>query len=63
MRIAFIGTRGVPARYSGFETCVEQVGRRMVERGHEVVVVYCRSGHYSTRPLEHLGCSSATCLR
>ena len=31
MRVAFIGTRGVPASYSGFETCVEQVGRRMVE--------------------------------
>lgn len=54
MRVAFIGTRGVPATYSGFETCVEQVGRRMVERGHEVIV-YCRSGHYSTRPAEHLG--------
>jgi glycosyltransferase involved in cell wall biosynthesis len=54
MRVAFIGTRGVPATYSGFETCVEQVGRRMVERGQEVVV-YCRSGHYSERPPEHLG--------
>src|SRR5713226_3096980 len=54
MRVAFIGTRGVPATYSGFETCVEQVGRRMVDRGHEVVV-YCRSGHYSERPPEYLG--------
>jgi glycosyltransferase involved in cell wall biosynthesis len=44
MRIAFIGTRGVPAHYSGFETCVEQVGRRLVERGHEVTV-FCRSGY------------------
>jgi glycosyltransferase involved in cell wall biosynthesis len=54
MRVAFIGTRGVPATYSGFETCVEQVGRRMVERGHEVVV-YCRSGHFAERPAEYLG--------
>ncbi len=54
MRIAFIGTRGVPATYSGFETCVEQVGRRMVERGHEVIV-YCRSTHYRDRPPEYLG--------
>ncbi|WP_232376144.1 DUF1972 domain-containing protein [Amycolatopsis aidingensis] len=37
-----IGTRGVPARYGGFETCVEEVGRRLAERGHEVTV-YCRS--------------------
>lgn len=41
MRIALVGTRGVPARYGGFETCVEEVGRRLAERGHEVVV-YCR---------------------
>ena len=30
--------------YSGFETCVEQLGQRFVERGHEVTV-YCRSHH------------------
>ncbi len=41
MRIALIGTRGVPARYGGFETCVEEVGARLVDAGHEVVV-YCR---------------------
>lgn len=37
-----LGTRGVPARYGGFETAVEEVGRRLVEAGHEVVV-YCRN--------------------
>ncbi|MGH3469355.1 MAG: DUF1972 domain-containing protein, partial [Thermocrispum sp.] len=41
MRIAMIGTRGVPARYGGFETCVEEVGGRLVDRGHRVTV-YCR---------------------
>lgn len=41
MRIALIGTRGVPARYGGFETAVEEVGRRMASSGHEVTV-YCR---------------------
>lgn len=41
MRVAMLGTRGVPARYGGFETCVEEVGRRLVDVGHEVVV-YCR---------------------
>ena len=44
MNIALLGTRGIPASYSGFETCVEQLGRRLVERGHQVVV-YCRSHH------------------
>ncbi len=54
MQIAFIGTRGVPASYSGFETCVEQVGRRMVDRGHEVTV-FCRSGHYREHPKTYRG--------
>ncbi len=42
LKIALLGTRGVPAAYSGFETCVEQLGSRLVERGHEVTV-YCRT--------------------
>ena len=46
LRIALVGTRGVPARYSGFETCAEELGARLAERGHHVTV-YCRS-HYST---------------
>jgi glycosyltransferase involved in cell wall biosynthesis len=44
MKIAFLGTRGIPASYSGFETCVEQLGQRLVQRGHSVTV-YCRSHH------------------
>lgn len=44
MRIALLGTRGIPASYSGFETCVEQLGQRLIERGHQVTV-YCRSHH------------------
>lgn len=44
MKIALIGTRGVPASYSGFETCVDQLGRRLAARGHDVTV-YCRSHH------------------
>lgn len=51
MRIALLGTRGVPANYSGFETCVEQLGARLVERGHEVTV-YCRS-HHITYPHDY----------
>lgn len=37
-----IGTRGVPARYGGFETAVEHVGTSLVEAGHHVTV-YCRN--------------------
>jgi glycosyltransferase involved in cell wall biosynthesis len=39
--ISMMGTRGVPARYGGFETAVEEIGYRLVERGHRVTV-YCR---------------------
>lgn len=42
MRIALVGTRGVPARYGGFETAVEEVGARLAARGHDVTV-YCRN--------------------
>jgi glycosyltransferase involved in cell wall biosynthesis len=42
MRIAILGTRGVPASYGGFETFAEELGARLVTRGHEVVV-YGRS--------------------
>jgi glycosyltransferase involved in cell wall biosynthesis len=37
-----LGTRGVPARYGGFETAAEEIGSRLVEAGNEVVV-YCRN--------------------
>jgi glycosyltransferase involved in cell wall biosynthesis len=36
-----LGSRGIPARYSGVETCVENLATRLVQRGHEVTV-YCR---------------------
>ena len=55
MRIAMVGTRGVPARYGGFETAVEEVGRRLADRGHRVVV-YCRTDPArEDRPQRHLG--------
>ena len=37
-----MGTRGVPARYGGFETAVEEIGKRLVTRGFDVTV-YCRN--------------------
>jgi len=37
-RVAFLGSRGVPAKYSGFETVVEQLGSRLAARGHSVTV-------------------------
>lgn len=56
MRVALIGTRGVPAQYGGFETCVEEVGQRLVAAGHEVIV-FCRYDKSKGKPTltEHLG--------
>ncbi len=41
MRFAILGTRGIPARYGGFETFAEELSARLVARGHSVTV-YCR---------------------
>lgn len=44
MKIAILGTRGIPANYGGFETFAEELGARLAERGHWVTV-YGRSHH------------------
>ena len=54
LRIAMIGTRGVPANYGGFETCVEEIGKRLVKKGHSVTV-YCRNSYYTHKKNEYLG--------
>lgn len=46
MRIALVGTRGIPARYGGFETFAEELSQRLVQRGHEVRV-YTRQPFHS----------------
>ena len=38
MRIAILGTRGIPAGYGGFETFAEHLSTRLVARGHEVTL-------------------------
>jgi glycosyltransferase involved in cell wall biosynthesis len=54
MRIAILGTRGVPASYGGFETFAEHLSTRLVARGHDVTV-YCRAHYVSPRQLEYHG--------
>jgi glycosyltransferase involved in cell wall biosynthesis len=46
MNIAIVGTRGIPARYGGFETLADQLSQRLAERGHKVTV-YCRKSFTS----------------
>ena len=54
MRIAILGTRGIPASYGGFETFAEHLSTRLVTRGHDVTV-YCRAHYVSPRQLEYHG--------
>lgn len=44
LKIAILGTRGIPANYGGFETFAEELSHRLASRGHEVTV-YCRQRH------------------
>lgn len=44
MKLAIMGTRGIPANYGGFETFAEELSTRLVARGHEVTV-YGRSNN------------------
>jgi Glycosyltransferase len=54
MKIAILGTRGIPSGYSGYETFAEEVGRRLAERGHDVTI-YCRRSIFKDRPAMYLG--------
>lgn len=38
LRVAILGTRGIPAGYGGFETFAEQLATRLAARGHQVTV-------------------------
>lgn len=49
LRIAMVGTRGMPANYGGVETVVDVLSRQLVARGHEVTV-FCRSEDYDQHP-------------
>jgi len=55
IRVAILGTRGLPPHYGGRETAADEIGRRLVARGHEVLV-YCRNYNApAPRPSEHQG--------
>jgi glycosyltransferase involved in cell wall biosynthesis len=54
MKIALLGTRGIPARYGGFETFAEELSVRLAERGH-AVTVYGRTNNIETRDTLYRG--------
>ena len=54
MKLAILGTRGIPANYGGFETFAEELSTRLVLRGNDVTV-YCRSHHVDAASREYKG--------
>jgi glycosyltransferase involved in cell wall biosynthesis len=54
MKIAFVGSRGIPAHYGGFETAIEHLAQLLSDRGHEVIV-YCRKRDVSEVRSEYMG--------
>ncbi len=54
LRIAMLGSRGIPHTYSGYESFLGEVGPRLVDRGHEVIV-YCRKSLFRERPETYRG--------
>jgi len=44
LRIALLGSRGIPANYGGYETLMEELAPRLAAMGFDVTV-YCRSHH------------------
>ncbi|HEY3566683.1 MAG TPA: DUF1972 domain-containing protein [Thermoanaerobaculia bacterium] len=49
LSVALIGSRGIPGRYGGYETLMEELSVRLAARGFKVTV-YCRS-HSTPRDL------------
>jgi glycosyltransferase involved in cell wall biosynthesis len=50
LSVALIGSRGIPGRYGGYETLMEELSVRLIARGFRVTV-YCRS-HSTPRDLK-----------
>ena len=57
-----MGTRGVPALYGGFETAVEEIGKRLAARGYDVTV-YCRNPGQSITTYEGMTLVNVPALR
>ena len=54
LRIALLGSRGIPASYGGYETLMEELSTRLAKRGHRITV-YCRSQYTSPEMSEYRG--------
>jgi glycosyltransferase involved in cell wall biosynthesis len=50
VKVAFLGSRGIPACYGGYETLVEELALGLVSKGNNEVIVYCRSNYFEDKP-------------
>lgn len=55
MNVAILGSRGIPARYSGYDTLVEELAAGLVETGDFEVTVYCRRAYFDSWPETYRG--------
>jgi glycosyltransferase involved in cell wall biosynthesis len=54
LRVALVGSRGIPARYGGYETLCDELAPRLVARGFDVTV-YGRAHYVARRRRERRG--------
>jgi glycosyltransferase involved in cell wall biosynthesis len=54
LRVAVLGTRGIPSAYSGLETVAEHLYAALAARGHQITV-YCRRDHTDAPTDEYRG--------
>jgi hypothetical protein len=54
IKVAILGTRGIPANYGGFETFAEELSTRLARKGYEVTI-YCRSDKMNYDKTEYKG--------
>ncbi len=55
LKIAIIGDRGIPARYSGFSTLVEELALGLVHGHGMTATVYCRNHFYEDHSPDYRG--------
>ena len=54
IKLAIIGTKGIPANYGGFETCVDETSRILTKRGLDITV-YCRNVLFKEKIQDYYG--------
>jgi len=59
MRVAIVGTRGIPNHYGGFEQCAEYLAAGLLKRGFEVIVY--NSSHHPYQQSEWNGVKLVHC--